>query len=249
MAIDIGGAKYVPGTYAVQRPTAAQMADRFISEWDEKRLRKKREQEAIKTPLSICFSRKIGVGALEIADMLGAMIGYQVVDREILEHIAEEADLSEKTVAFFDERYPGKMSEFLALAFGEKAFIKSDYARQLFRAVYSIAGLDPTIFVGRGAHLLLPRERTLAVRCICSRENRVKRLAWILKVEEKEVDGKLDQIDREQAEFFKKVYGKKDATPYEFDLVINCDYITKPQWSAAIVKQAFIEKFGPEALP
>ena len=106
----------------------------------------------------------------------------------------------------------------------------------------------PTIFVGRGAHLLLPRDRTLAVRCICSRENRVKRLAWILKVEEGEVDGKLDQIDREQAEFFKRVYGKKDAAPYEFDLVINCDYITKPQWAAAIVKQAFIEKFGPEAL-
>ena len=174
-------------------------------------------------------------------------IGYSVVDREILEAISQQTDLSEKTVAVFDERYPGKMREFLSLIFGEKAFIKSDYDSQLFRAVYAISALQPTIFVGRGAHLLLPRERLLAVRCICSKENRVKRLAAILNAKEAEVDSQLDKIDKEQADFFKKVYGKKDASPYEFDLVINCDHISKPGWAASIVRQAFVEKFGPES--
>ena len=42
---------------------------------------------------------------------------------------------------------------------------------------------------------------------------------------------------------FRKVYGKKDASPYEFDIVINCDYIREPQWAAEIVAQSFNKKF------
>ena len=71
-------------------------------------------------PPTICFSRKIGVGALEIADILAEQTGYRVVDSEILEHIANQAKLSEKTVALFDERYPGQIGELLSFAFREK---------------------------------------------------------------------------------------------------------------------------------
>lgn len=248
MTTNIGNVKYTPGSYAKTRPGAAELAGRYIREWDEKRTGNKEKGAVIKMPPTICFSRKIGVGALEVADILAEKIGYKVVDREILEYIANQAKLSEKTVAIFDERYPGKLSEFLSLAFGEKAFIKSDYARHLFSAVCSIAGLDPTIFVGRGAHLLLPRDRVLAVRFICSKEHRIRRLAGILDVKEQEAESKLKLIDKEQRDFFRRVYGKKDASPYEFDMAINCDYIVEPQWAAETVALAFKKKFGSETV-
>jgi len=245
--VDIRREKYLPGTYVKTRPDAAELAENYIREWEEKRLEVKKEQPSPEMPPTICFSRKIGVGALEIADILAEKTGYQVVDREILEHIANQAKLSEKTVALFDERYPGEIGELLSLAFREKAFIKSDYTRHLFSTILSIAGLGPTIFVGRGVHMLLPRERVLAVRFIASKEHRIKRLAEIMDIDEKEVEAKIDEMDREQKDFFKKVYGKKDASAYEFDLVINCDFITDPKWAAEIVAHAFKEKFGPEA--
>ena len=246
MTIYMGDTEYTPGTYGKTRLNAAELADRYIREWDERGLKEKREAPKPTMPAAICFSRKIGVGALEVADILAEKMGYWLVDREILEHIASQAKLSKKTVAIFDERYPGKINEFLSFVFGEKAFIKSDYARNLFSAVYSMAGLEPTIFVGRGAHLLLPRGRVLAVRCICSKGHRISRLAKIFNVQKKEAESKLDQIDKEQKEFFKTVYGKKDASPYEFDIVINFDYISEPQWAAEIVLQAFKAKFGDE---
>ncbi len=242
MTVYIGGIKYVPGTYAKKRPGAAEIADKYIREWDNVRLERARPGQEILP--AICFSRKIGVGALEVADILAEKLNYRVIDREIIEHIANQAELSEKTVTIFDERYPGKLNEFLAFAFGEKSFIRSDYTRHLFRAIFAAAGLAPTIFVGRGAHLVLPRDRVLAVRFICSREYRVKRLSQILKVKAKEADSKLDQIDKEQRDFFKKAYGLKDASPYEFDMVINCDYISEPEWAAELVAQAFKNKFA-----
>ncbi|UCF83034.1 MAG: cytidylate kinase-like family protein [Desulfobacteraceae bacterium] len=247
MKIDTRRKKYVPGTYVKRRPDAAELSENYILEWEEKRLEVKKEQPRPDMPPTICFSRKIGVGAFEIADILAEKTGYRIVDREILEHIANQAKLSEKTVALFDERYPGEIGELLSLAFGEKAFIKSDYTRHLFRTILSIAGLGPTIFVGRGVHMLLPREQVLAVRFIASKEHRINRLARIFDIKEEEAASKLDHMDKEQRDFFKKVYGKKDASPYEFDLVINCDFISDPKWAAEIVALAFREKLGSEA--
>jgi cytidylate kinase len=102
------------------------------------------------------------------------------------------------------------------------------------------------LFVGRGTHLIIPRDRVLAVRLICSDEHRIKRLSKILKVKEKEAADKLPQIDKEQRQFFKKAFGKKDALPYEFDMIINCDYIKNTKNVAEIVEVAFKRKFAKE---
>jgi cytidylate kinase len=247
MAINRSKLKYIPGTYAKKRPDSAQLAGQYIKAWSQRQLKMKGQKiEPTQIPPTICFSRKIGGGALEIADLLAEKIRYQVVDRELLEHIAQDKELSKKTVDFFDERYPGKMSELATMLFGEKSFIMSDYVKNLIRAVFTFANLGSSIFVGRGAHLILPRARVLAVRIICSDKYRIKRLADILDVEENEAEKMLQRIDQEQRAFFKKAFGKKDASPYEFDLVINSDFISGPRAAAEVVARAFKEKFASE---
>ena len=247
MVINGSKLKYIPGTYAKKRPDAAQMAGQYISEWSQREL-KMRGKKGVPSEITpaVCFSRKIGAGALEIADLLAEKINHRVVDRELLEHMAKDRDLSKKTVEFFDERYPGKMSELAAMLFGEKSFIMSDYVKNLISAVFTFANMGSSIFVGRGAHLILPRDRVLAVRMICSNEYRIARLAGIFDVEEIEAEKLLHQIDKEQHSFFKKAFGKKDASPYEFDLVINSDFITDPDGAAEVIKCAFKEKFSAE---
>jgi len=247
MVINRSKLKYVPGTYAKKRPDATQMADQYIREWSQKQLKMKGQKiEPSTIPPAVCFSRKIGAGALEIADILAEKIHYRVVDRELLEHMAKDKDLSKKTVEFFDERYPGKMSELASMLFGEKSYIMSEYVKNLISAVFTFANMCSSIFVGRGAHLILPRDRVLAVRIICSNEYRIARLADMFDVEETEAEKLLHQIDQEQRSFFKKAFGRKDASPYEFDLVINCDFITDPDGSAEVIKCAFKEKFSAE---
>jgi hypothetical protein len=236
--------KYIPGTHARKITSAAQQAGLYIRQWEQREMERKAETAAPPgIPPTICFSRKIGIGALEIAEMVAEKIGYRVADRLIIEQIAGDTELSNKTIDFFDERYPGKMTEFGALLFGEKSFIMSDYMRKLFSAVFALAESEPTIFVGRGTHLILPRENVLAVRCISSREFRIKRVADILNIGVCVAQKELDDADKEQRNFFKKAYGKKDAPPDEFDLIINCDFIRNPECAAEIVHRAFMEKF------
>ncbi|MGE5842961.1 MAG: cytidylate kinase family protein, partial [Deltaproteobacteria bacterium] len=143
MAGHTSGSKFVPGgTYPKPKPSVSELASRYVREWEEKRLeRKLKASQAVEFPPTICISRKLGIGAMEVANRVAEKIGYRVVDHQLLQHIAIDANLREKNVEIFDERYPGKIAELVTLAFGEKAFIKSDYTKHLFSSVYAIAAL------------------------------------------------------------------------------------------------------------
>lgn len=247
MTIDRKKIKYVPGTYARPKPNAAQLAEEHIQGWLKKQPKiKPMPLETAQIRPAICLSRKIGVGALEIADLVAEKLNYYVADRELLDYMAKNKKISKQTIEFFDERYPGKISELAALLFGERSFMMSDYIRNFISVAYAFAGMGSTIFVGRGIHLLLPRDRVLAVRLICSDHRRISRLGGILNIEEKEARSILSRVDKEQREFFKKAYGKNEASPYEFDMVINCDLIIQPPSVAEIIARAFNEKFSAE---
>lgn len=236
---------YHPGMYTKTRPSAAQMADHHVRAWKDRQQALKADKESQpKIANCISFSRKIGVGALEIADLLSEKMGISVVDREILEYVVNNADLRETTAAAFDERYPGIIKDIISMFVSEKSFMMEDYLRHLTAAVYSIAEEGPTIFVGRATHLILPRDHILAVRFISSTPYRIKRIMNILKIDEAEAKKVLDREDKQQREFFKKNFNKKDATPYEFDIVINLDYCKSPQIAAEVVAKAYEMKFG-----
>ena len=247
MSVDRNKIKYMPGMYAYKRPDAAQLAEQQIHGWVKRQLKTRPTKiERAEIEPAVCFSRKIGSGALEVADLLAEKLNYSVADRGLLDYMAKNKKISKQTIEFFDERYPGKLSELASMLFGEKSFIMSDYIQNFISAVYAFADIGSTIFLGRGIHLFLPRDRVLGVRVICSDKKRISRLTEILGVEEKDALKIIRRVDREQSEFFKKAFGKKEASPYEFDLVINRDFIDKPMSAAEIVATAYWEKFAEE---
>ena len=237
-----------PKTLIHNRKGNEELLARYLRAWtrhDPAQIEKARSAGA-RPELAPCItlSRKIGVGALEVAEIVAHKLGYAVADRALIEQIANQADISEKAIAFFDERFPGYANRTFKYLFGEKAFIDSDYSRHLVSAVLGMAASAPTVFVGRGAHMILPRERVLAVRCICSDDYRAGRMAKLLGIGKSAAMKNLSSGDKEQAAFFRKVFGLKKAVAYEFDLVINLDHIADSEDAADIIVLAFERKYA-----
>ncbi|MBF0225501.1 MAG: cytidylate kinase-like family protein [Desulfobacterales bacterium] len=239
---------YVPSTYSSKRPSADVLVSRYIKEWEVQKEKAKQaaKKENIVMPPCICFSRPIGVGALEIADIISEKTKYRVVDRQILEKISTQANISEYTASIFDERFPGQIEQLMGMLFGEKSFAVSDYLKQLTKALLSIAHIETTIFVGRGAYLILPRDRILAVRIIGSKDYRINRVAKIMNISNDVAAKEVACIDKDQNDFFKKLYGKSEVGASEFDLVLCRDHIKNAQDTAEIILFAFKQKFGAE---
>ena len=244
MDIKIGGKTYVPGMYSPKGRNASRMAEDYLKAWTVQSTESRgASSTGVAIPPCICLAREIGAGALEVADRLAQKIGWKVVDREILEHIAHNAHLSEKTVSLFDERYPGRITEFMAMAFGEKSFIKSDYLRHLFEVVVSVASLGKCVFVGRGAHLILPREQVLAVKIVAPKSFRALRLAEIMGGSEQDALSRIGELDARQRDFFHKVFSGNNDVPYEYDLIINRQHFPELGWAAEVIRTAFEQKF------
>ena len=149
MAATIGVEGYVPGTYAKRKPGAEELVGHYVRIWEGRQAaREATDRPPAELPPCITFSRKIGVGALEIADLTAQMLDCRVADRELIEQIASQAGISDKATAYFDERFPGYVNRTFKYLFGEKAFIDSDYSRHLISAVFAIAGSERTVFVG-----------------------------------------------------------------------------------------------------
>jgi cytidylate kinase len=188
----------------------------------EKRLQKlEKIKPLLELSNTICLSRQIGVGALGIAEMLGQKLGYFVADRA-----------------------PGKMNELMSKFFSLKSFGFKDYMQHLIAAIYTLAETGPTIFVGRGAYRIIPREYVLGVRLIASKQYRIKRMMHLYMLGEGLAEEKIDHMDREQKDFFKKAFGKTEPSSSEFDLVVNLDYFHDHQGVASVIEHAFRQKFG-----
>jgi hypothetical protein len=209
----------------------------------EKRLNRLEKKPLLEMSNTICLSRQIGIGALGIAEILGHKLGYFVADRELVTQIARDGYYSQRTVTLFDERYPGKMNELLSKFFSVKSFDFKDYIQHLIAAIYTLAETGPTIFVGRGAYRIIPREHVLAVRLIASMQYRIKRVAHLYSLGEDVAEEKLKRMDSEQKDFFKKAFGKTEPSPSEFDLVINLDYFHDHQGVASLIEHAFRQRF------
>ncbi|MBM9603069.1 cytidylate kinase family protein [Desulfopila inferna] len=125
-----------------------------------------------------------------------------------------------------------------------RSFSMDEYLRHLISTVYTLADDGPTIFIGRGTHLILPRERVLAIRIISSRKQRIRRTAELLEISSGSAEKKIAAEDRVQTDFFKANFRKTSAPPTEFDLIINRDSFSRATWAADIIVEAYKLKFG-----
>ncbi|WP_320042833.1 cytidylate kinase-like family protein [uncultured Desulfobacter sp.] len=233
---------YPPGYYGRKMMNAADWAGTQVRQWERAQAERKKGKDFSQKPC-ICLSRGIGAGALEVAEFLSKRTGYPVIDKEIIEHMAKDSSLTEKIIKFFDERLPGKMNELLVALSIEKKFLANDYVKQLAKTVTALSHTDPTIFVGRGTHLILPRHSILSVQLVCNKKRRIEKLAIMLDIDKSEAEKRLNIIDEEHHEFFKAVYLREKISSDEFDLIINMDHIKSEHQVAQIIACAFEQKF------
>ncbi len=233
---------YPPGYYGKKMMSASDWAGTQVRKWEQAQAEIKATNQ-FSQKHCICLSRGIGAGAMEVADFLSKITDYRVIDKEIIEYMAKDSSLTEKIIASFDERFPGKMSELLVSLSVEKKFFKTDYVKQLAKTVAALAHTEPTIFVGRGTHLILPRHTILSVQLVRSKKHRIEKLANTLGIGNSEAEAKLNIFDDDHHEFFKKVFLREKTSPDEFDLVIHMDHITQGQQVAHIIACAFEQKF------
>ncbi len=184
----------------------------------------------------ICVSRRVGTpGASEVAAALGKALGWPVFDKEVLETMGGDDFYRKQIYANMDQR-DLSWSEELMRSFFDGKFVRNDYFHRLCDTLLSLARQAPSIFVGRGADLVLPADRGFRVRLIASHQARVDAVAAEKGLAAEAAEREIARLEQARHEFLQHHFRLDPATSTRFDLSIHLEKFTAEQAVEVILK-------------
>src|SRR6185436_21011430 len=112
----------------------------------------------------ITISRESGVDAASLAHAIAEKCGWKVLDRELLDYMAEHEHFSRLALEFVDERTVSWFHEVFGKWLDKGLVSQAEYVSRMGKLVLLAAQHESTIFVGRGIQFMLPRQLGLRVR-------------------------------------------------------------------------------------
>lgn len=171
----------------------------------------------------ITISREAGAGAEEIAQRVGADLGWEVLDKNLLEQVAERYGMSRQMLELVDETETNWAYDSLWTWLDPKVIPHEKYFVHLSRVIVAAAKRGGVVLVGRGARFLLPRKEGLAVRIVASEKLRVEALAKRHGITATEARRMMADLDHGRREFVEHFFHHHVDDPHYYDLVINVD--------------------------
>ncbi len=169
----------------------------------------------------VTVSRQLGSGGSEVARRVGDRLGWRVLDRELVEQLAERLEVSPKLVELMDETRSNWFREALLSLVEPRLVEQQAYVAVLGKVMLLAAYDGKVVIVGRGANFLLPRSSGLRVLVGAPRAERSRRLAEREKLAATAADRRLDELDQARADFIRRNFGAEVNDPQHYDLVLD----------------------------
>jgi len=196
----------------------AEIEDRSIRAEEFKRL-----AAGIQTYLAI--SREEGAGASEIAHAVGKRLDWNVLDKNLLDRVAEQYQLSRPMLELVDETRSNWFYDVLGTWMDRKIIATEKYVIHLAHIVLSAARCESLVLVGRGAQFILPREKGLAVRLVASQKYRTEQIVSSKDIDETEARRMMEENDCGRRDFVQRFFHHDIEDSHLYDLVINVERV------------------------
>lgn len=185
----------------------------------------------------LAISREEGAGGSEIAQSVGQKLAWEVLDRNLLDRVADRFRLSRTMLELVDETRGNWVYDVLGTWMDRSIISAEKYVTHLIHVVLAAARQGNVVLVGRGAGFLLPREKGLAVRIIAPLGYRVRQVMHRQGLDEAEARRFVEEKDLGRREFVRRYFHRDIDDPHLYDLVINVERIG-PQGAARQVLSA-----------
>ncbi len=192
----------------------------------------------LRTGPYIALSREAGTGGVEIASLVAKRLNWDMLDKQLLDFMAECYEMPRCMLEFVDETRANWLHDVLSSWLDSQVVSHEKFVVYLQRIMFLAAMYGRIVFVGRGAHRVLPRPSGLAVRIVAPLEFRIARLMNTLGVPRKTAQRQIAQIDADRRDFYQRYFRHATNDAHEFDLTINVARMTQ-QSAAELIVEAF----------
>ena len=169
----------------------------------------------------LAVSRLPGSRGTEVARRVANRLGWNVLDRQLVEDLAERLKLSPRLLELMDETRTDWLRETLLNLVEPRLVEQHGYVALLGRVMLVAASEGRVVFVGRGAGFLLPPEAGIRVQVVASREYRLRTVAEREGIDGRVASRRLDSLDADRATFLHRNFGREPADVDDHDLTVN----------------------------
>lgn len=169
----------------------------------------------------LLISRQRGSGGDHLARAIGERLGWQVFDREILDEIAQLAQVRTQVMDSVDKATRGKWENGWAPELQPEDIGLESYLRFLRDVVLTLGHHGDVVILGRGSQFLLPAACALRVRLVAPLEARVHRKCGSGGGREDEVRQHIQKVDVERSTFTRRCFRQDIDSPLAYDIVLN----------------------------
>jgi len=181
------------------------------------------EQKAVKAKPApvITISREPGSGGTEIARKLAQELKMDIVGAQIIQKIAESADISAKLIESLDEKQITRRDDWLSSLIENRHLWVDAYLRHLTKVIGTIGKQGNFIIVGRGAQYILPPEDTFRLRFIADMEVKIQNVIRDFGSSREDAVKYVIKTDSDRRAYLRKYFNADVTNPSDYDMVIN----------------------------
>lgn len=181
------------------------------------------ERKAVKAKPApvITISREPGSGGSEIARKLAQELKMDLVGAQIIQKIAERADISTKLIESLDEKQITRRDDWLSSLIESRHLWVDDYLRHLTKVIGTIGKQGNFIIVGRGAQYILPPEDTFRLRFIADMEVKIRNVMRDFGSSREDAVKYVIKTDSDRRAYLRKYFNADVTNPSDYDMVIN----------------------------
>jgi cytidylate kinase len=201
----------------------------------------------------VCVSGLDGSHLREVAQGIADLLGFSVVDEEIILRAAAEGGVEPQVVADAEKRRSfmeramvalGSSSDATAFAFsgGIGGYLTpeaplSDELQGLIRsAIEETASRGDVVIVSHAAsHAIGSKAGVLRVLVTASAPVRLARVAAERGLSDKDAAAAVEQSDAGRADYLKRFHGTKAETSTQYDVVVNTDRLSVAEAAVVVV--------------
>ena len=169
----------------------------------------------------LTISREAGSRGADVARRVGRSLGWSVLDRELVQDLAERVGLEPRLLELMDETRINWFSETLLNLFSSRLLLQDSFVSMLSRSMALAAFERPVVIVGRAGNLVLTPDRGLRVRIVAPREMRVAVLLDREGLDLRSAGRHLDRLDAGRVDFVRRHFHCDPTDPGLYDLVVN----------------------------
>lgn len=195
------------------------MVEEQLTKWKSATM----ERKAVKAKPSpvITISREPGTGGSEIARRLAQDLKMDLVGAQIIQKIAESADISTKVSESLDEKQITRRDDWLSSLFETRHLWVDDYLRHLTKVIGTFGKQGNFVIVGRGAQYILPPEDTFRLRFIADMEAKIQNVMRDFGSSSQESEEYINKTHENRRAYLRKHFNADWANPADYDMVIN----------------------------